>query len=295
MKSVNGMKVKLKQYSIVVLGIFLVALAFNLFLSPNNLVAGGISGLAIIIRKIFGINEVSFIFVANVFLLLVSFRYLGKEKTKNTLLGSLLFPVFVSLTTGVTKIYNSSFLDPLIIAILGGCVSGLGYGLVFQNNFTTGGTDILNQVMEKYMKIPMTKSILYIDGPIVLLGCITFGIEGMLYSLIVLYLVSTLSNTTMLSLNKNRVLYIQTTEDEKIKRYLEETFCYDMTILNVIGGYSKKEQKMIMCSVENNKYYQIKNEILYLDPNAFITVATSYEQKNANKTIRNLTLEQKEC
>lgn len=280
------MRIKIKQYSTVILGVFLVALAFNVFLAPYDFVAGGISGLSLIARKLFFIKTSTFIFVGNIFLLLISLRFLGKEKTKNTVLGALLLPIFIGLTENIQQFIVLDSLDPLIIALLGGCISGVGYGLVFQNNFTTGGTDILNQMMEKYLKIPMAKSIMYVDGPIVVLGCVTFGFINMLYSLIVLYLVSTLSNNTMLQLNKNRLLYIQTSKIKEVKEYLIEIFHYDVTLLNSIGGFQKEKAKIIMCSVDNKHYYQIKEGISLIDPGAFITVTKSYEQKNANKTLR---------
>ena len=211
------MKNKIKTYTTVIAGLLLVALSFNLFLSPNNLVAGGVSGASILARELFGIKESVFIYIANFLLVLVSLRFLGIEKTKNTLLGSILFPVFISLTENISQRITFD-LDILILAVLGGALSGIGYGLIFRNNFTTGGTDILNQIAEKYLKIPMGKSILMVDGPIVVLGLMVFGLEQTIYSLIVLILISTLSNRTMFELNKNRVLYIQTDKVKEIQR-----------------------------------------------------------------------------
>ena len=279
------MKIKVKQYSAVILGLFLVAVAFNVFLSPYNLVAGGVSGFAIIIRSLFQINESITIYLINIFLVLISFRLLGKDKTKNTLLGSFVFPLFVSLTSGLKDLIILD-LDPLIIAILGGAISGFGYGLVFRNNFTTGGTDILNQLVEKYLKIPMAKSIMMVDGPIVLLGCISFGIANTMYALVALALISYLSNNTMLELNKNRVLYITTRYPKEIKEFLMQEYYYDVTILNTEGGYKNTKRKMLMCSVNEKDYYIIKEGILLIDESAFIVVTKSYEQKNANKILR---------
>lgn len=279
------MKIKVKQYSAVILGLFLVAVAFNVFLSPYHLVAGGVSGFAIIIRSLFQINESITIYLINIFLVLISFRLLGKDKTKNTLLGSFVFPLFVSLTSGLKDLIILD-LDPLIIAILGGAISGFGYGLVFRNNFTTGGTDILNQLVEKYLKIPMAKSIMMVDGPIVLLGYISFGIPNTMYALVALALISYLSNNTMLELNKNRVLYITTRYPKEIKEFLMQEYYYDVTILNTEGGYKNTKRKKLMCSVNEKDYYIIKEGILLIDENAFIVVTKSYEQKNANKTLR---------
>lgn len=279
------MKNKIKTYTTVIAGLLLVALSFNLFLSPNNLVAGGVSGASILARELFGIKESVFIYVANFLLVLVSLRFLGIEKTKNTLLGSILFPVFISLTENISQRITFD-LDILILAVLGGALSGIGYGLIFRNNFTTGGTDILNQIAEKYLKIPMGRSILMVDGPIVVLGLMVFGLEQTIYSLIVLILISTLSNRTMFELNKNRVLYIQTDKVKEIQDYLSKNFYYDTTIMNMIGGYTHKKKKMILCTVSQKDYYQIKEGILLIDSESFITVTKAYEQKNANKRLR---------
>ena len=279
------MKNKIKTYTTVIAGLLLVALSFNLFLSPNNLVAGGVSGASILARELFGIKESVFFYIANFLLVLVSLRFLGIEKTKNTLLGSILFTVFISLTENISQRITFD-LDILILAVLGGALSGIGYGLIFRNNFTTGGTDILNQIAEKYLKIPMGKSILMVDGPIVVLGLMVFGLEQTIYSLIVLILISTLSNRTMFELNKNRVLYIQTDKVKEIQDYLSQNFYYDTTIMNMIGGYTRKKKKMILCTVSQKDYYQIKEGILLIDSESFITVTKAYEQKNANKRLR---------
>jgi len=272
---------KIKKYISVIIGLFLVAISFNLFLSPYDFVAGGVSGLSIIIRKIFQINESAFILVMNIFLILISLAILGKEKTKNTILGSILFPIFTLLTENIGEVIPLE-IDPLLIAILGGALSGFGYGLIFKQNFTTGGTDILNQIAEKYLKVPMSKSILFIDGFIVLLGCITFGMTNMIYSLIALILISELSNRTQIGINKNRVLYITSSKIEKIKKYLNE-YGYDATLMNSKGGYTKTSRKIIMCSIHERDYYKIKEGIIFLDENAFIIVTNAYEQKNANE------------
>ncbi len=278
------MKEKIKQYIYVVIGLAIVACSFNLFLSPYDFAAGGVSGLAIIVHKICKINESLFILVINIILIIISLKYLGMEKTKNTILGSILFPIFTFLTQNIS-LWIPLELDNLLVSILGGGISGFGYGLIFKNNFTTGGTDILNQIAEKYLKIPMSKSILFIDGFVVLTGCLAFGITKMIYSLISLVLISTIANKTQLGINKNRVLYIQSKETEKIKQYLIE-YGYDVTIMNSYGGYTKKRNNILMCSVERKDYYKIKEGIKIIDEKSFIIVTNAYEQKNANINVR---------
>ncbi len=287
------MKTKLEKYSHIVIGIFLVSFAFNLFLSPYDFVTGGVSGLSIIIRHFIPLNESLFMILCNALLLIISYFLLGKEKTKNTLVGSLLFPIGVYLTKNISN-YLIITIDPLLIAIIGGVLSGYGYGLIFQNNYTTGGTDILNQIMEKYFHMPMGKSILIVDGFIVLLGGFTFGFTKLIYSLISLYFMSYYSNNLTLGINKNKVLYISSKKIDDIKKYLFSCG-YDVTLINSAGAFTKKENQLLMCSLPNLSYHKVKEVLKEMDKDVFIVVTSAYEQKNANQEINKLTLETNEC
>lgn len=280
------MKKRIKKNCTVTLGIFLVAIAFNLFLAPYNFASNGVSGLSIIVKRFTGISEGTFILASNIILIGISYNFLGWEKTKHSIIGSILFPIFVSITSPITNFIVIENMDLLIISLLGGVISGVGYGLVYQNDYTTGGTDILNQLMEKYCKVPMGKSIIYVDGMVVLLGFITFGFTTMLYSMIVLFLISELSNRTMLKINHNQILFIQSKKIEEIKTLLTKEFTYDVTLLNTTGGYSKEKRKTLFCAISKKDYYMIKESILLIDKNAFITVVTAYETQNGNKSLK---------
>lgn len=285
------MKKRIKNYVIVLLGVLIVAITYDLFLSPYQIVAGGVGGLAIIVRKLIGMEESTFIFLANIVLVIISYIFLGKEKTKNTVMGALLLPIFIKLFSNISSFLTFE-IDPMVVAILGGALSGFGYGLVFGQNFTTGGTDILNQLAEKYFKIPMAKSILYIDGFIVLCSFLVFGFTSMMYALIALFLISTISNQTQLGINRNRVFYITSKKLKEIKEFLTEN-SYDVTIVDSVGGYSKKKAKLLICGVHSKDYYRIKEGIEIIDPNAFIVVANAYEELNANVKIRKSALHKK--
>lgn len=273
---------KIKKYGNVAIGIFLVAISYNLFFSPCDLDTGGISGLAIVIKKLFFINESIFIFIMNFLLLILSYIILGKELTKNTILGSILLPLFINFTENINQFIVIANLDPLLITLLGGVISGIGYGMLFKNNFTSGGTDILNQIAEKKFKIPMNLSMIYIDGLIVLLGGFIFGVESFLYSVIALLLISNISNKTIIGMNQNKVFYIQTEQYKKVIAYLTKELHYDVTIFEMQGGFSEKKKKLILCSVKTNDYYKVKTALNYIDRQIFITITENYELLNAN-------------
>lgn len=278
---------KIINYSILTFGLFLAAFSFNLFLAPNNLVAGGVSGLALIINKIFSINESLFIMISNLLLLGVSFLFLGKEKTQNTIVGSLLFPVFVSITNVLVPYINIQETELIVIAALGGFLSGIGYGIIFKSGYTSGGTDILNQMMEKYLHIPISSSIIIVDGAITLCGGFLFGFPTMIYSFISLILISVFSNKTIIGEGKSKTLYITSSKVEEIKYYLHHELKIDSTDFDIVGGYSNEVQKMIMTVIKTKDYYRIKEVIQVIDRNAFITATDAYQLANENITIRN--------
>lgn len=278
---------KIINYSILTFGLFLAAFSFNLFLAPNNLVAGGVSGLALIINKIFSINESLFIMISNLLLLGVSFLFLGKEKTQNTIVGSLLFPVFVSITNVLVTYINIQETELIVIAALGGFLSGIGYGIIFKSGYTSGGTDILNQMMEKYLHIPISSSIIIVDGAITLCGGFLFGFPTMIYSFISLILISVFSNKTIIGEGKSKTLYITSSKVEEIKYYLHHELKIDSTDFDIVGGYSNEVQKMIMTVIKTKDYYRIKEAIQVIDRNAFITATDAYQLVNENITIRN--------
>ena len=143
-------KDKLKRYFELVIGILLIAIAFNLFLLPNELVFGGVSGLSIIVSKFITIDASTFIMIASLLLLVVSFLVLGKNDTKASIVGSILFPIFVNITANIGEYIKLDTGNVLLSAVFGGIIYGFGAGLVFKAGFTTGGTDIINIFTYEY-------------------------------------------------------------------------------------------------------------------------------------------------
>ena len=141
-----------KRYFFLLMGCFIVALAFNVFFKQYNIVCFGISGVSIVASH-FGIPNVPFILVSNIILLVVSYYTLGWKKTKNAIVGSLIFPIFVFFTSYLVPYIHFDDVEMLVIAIFGGVLSGIGYGLIYKTNFNTGGTDIICEIIAKYTKI----------------------------------------------------------------------------------------------------------------------------------------------
>ena len=279
MKEAIKQKVKLKELIEFIIGCFLVALAFNLFMSPNNLVAGGVSGFSLILKHFFGLNPSTIISVANIFLIILSFLVLGKEKTKATILGSILFPVFVSLTEHLSTYISFKESEMILIAVFGGTLQGLGAGLIFRAGYSTGGTDILNMIVSKIFKISLGKSMIFTDGTIILIGAFVFGFNHLMYSLIILYLISTLTDKVVLGISDSKAFYIITGKEKEVKDFVINELKHGVTEFKAKGGYNSENQTVLMSVVPTREYYRLKEGIHNIDKNAFFVAMDSYEVK----------------
>ena len=279
MKKVIKQKIRIKELIEFIIGCFLVALAFNLFMSPNNLVAGGVSGFSLILKHFFGLNPSTIISVANILLIILSFLVLGKEKTKATILGSILFPIFVSLTEHLSTYISFKESEMILIAVFGGVLQGLGAGLIFRAGYSTGGTDILNMIVSKIFKISLGNSMFFTDGTIIVIGAFIFGFNHLMYSLIILYLISTLTDKVVLGISDSKAFYIITSKEKEVKDFVINELKHGVTEFNAKGGFNSENQTVLMSVVPTREYYKLKEGIHNIDKNAFFVAMDSYEVK----------------
>lgn len=270
-------KINLKRYAQMVLGVILLALAYNIFILPNNFVYGGISGLAIVTKQIFGIEPSIFIFASSVLLLVVSYLMLGKNKTACSVVGSVLYPIMVELTSNVRVYLNFENSQLLLHALFGGLLAGIGLGLVYKAGFSTGGTDITAQIIHKYCKISMGKSIVICDGIILLTGTFIFGINNFMYALIVLYLISVITDKVLLGISDSKAFYIVTEKEKEVKDFVLKSLNHGVTIFKAKGGHKNREKKVLFCVIPTNEYFKLKEGISSIDSESFFVVTDAYE------------------
>ena len=270
-------KGKIKRIITFILGCFIVAAAYNLFLVPTEIVPGGVGGIAIILNYLFSVDNAVIILIADLLLLSISYFTLGKEITRNSILGSLLFPLAVLLTENINVWLEIDTSQMLLSAVFGGVLYGFGAGLVFKSGFTTGGTDILNQILSKYFKTTIGKSMLYSDGLIVCISAFIFGPIHLMYSIIVLYIISIMSDKVILGISDNKAFYIITKEEEKVKDYILKYLSHGVTILKAKGGYLEAKENVLMCVLPTKDYYKLTEGIKEIDKDAFFLVTDAYE------------------
>lgn len=260
-----------------ILGCFVVALSYNLFIAPNGIVPGGVGGLAIIVNKITGADNAITIFILNIFLLLLSLILLGKEKTRASILGSILFPIMVKLTENLNVWLQIDTSNVLLSSLSGAILFGLGAGLIFRAGFTTGGTDIINQIISKYLKITLGKSMLLSDGLIVIGSVFIFGIKHMLYSMLALYIISLISDRVVLGISDSKMFLIVTDKDEEVKEYILEKLNHGVTIFKGKGGYKRGNENVLMAVLPTKEFTLLRDGINKIDKNVFYIITDTYE------------------
>lgn len=264
---------------VTIIGSFLLAINYNLFLEPNNLVIGGLSGLAVLFKKIFSWNATIFIYVATAILILIGLILLDKEEIFKGLFVSLLYPFFITFTLPLCNIISKylNFNDTILIALITSMLFGFANGIIYKAGFNTGGSDILMKIINKYGKISEGKATFAMNIVIVIAGGLVFNINNVAYSAIILYLSSMIIDKMLIGISTSKLFYIKTDKINEVKDFIIEELKTGVTIINVEGGYSAKKGKLIMCVVDNMDYYLFKESVLEIDPKAFFIIDDCYE------------------
>ena len=268
---------RLKTFIMVVLGCLICALSFNIFLSPYYIMPGGVSGVAIIFKRIFDFEESMSVMFLSIFLLGISFLFLGKRASLNSIVGSILFPLFIYLTRMVLPYLDLNITNRLLASLIGGLTFGLGIGIVYKEGFTTGGSEIIAKILNKYGSISLGNATFLIDGIITIAGAFIFGFETLVYSLITIYVMSIMIDKVMLGLFGNKSFYIITDKPDKIKDFILDELGHGATILKGKGAYSDSDKYIILVVIPTSDYYKLKDVLKKLDDKAFFVVSDSYD------------------
>lgn len=257
---------QLKNITFIILGCLIAALGFNCFMTGNNIVAGGISGLAISMNQLFGWSVGTFTLIANIPLLLLCYFFLGKKIFFSTLFGSWLYPIFINLTLWMPNLTDNQ----LLAALFGGAITGLGFGMVFLGNSSTGGTSIPTKILQKYTRLSLGASAALVDGVVVLTSFLAFDIDSVLYAIIALLVTSYVINLIIAGFESSKNILIISDHYQKIKEIIKQQADRGVTEIPVLGGYTNKEKRMLMVTAQNIEVPTIERLITTIDPVAFI-------------------------
>lgn len=267
-----------KVYSLIMVGTFIMAAGFVLFISPYKLAPGGVYGIAIILHHLFGFPIGLSALVMDIPLTILGIKILGPRFGIKTVVGFLATSFWVSLlewTYGYKPLVEN---DALLSAIFGGVLIGLGLGLVFKSRATSGGSDIIAMIFAKYTHLPIGQLMIIVDSVIVLIGLAAFGKwEIPLYSWIVIFISGKIIDVVLQGLDYDKTLFIVSEKHEAIRHKILTDLNRGGTILNGKGMYNGQHKSIIFTVVNRRELAILKDFINKTDPNAFLTVLNANE------------------
>jgi uncharacterized membrane-anchored protein YitT (DUF2179 family) len=264
---------KLVEYIYVVIGSAFVAIGFNLFLLPNRVASGGVSGISTILEATFGFEPAYVQWAFNIPLFIIGILLLGKQFGIKTLIGT----IFVPLVVYLTRTWEPATLDPLLGSLFGGIAIGLGIGIVFRGKASTGGTDLAAQIIHKYTGLTLGTCVALIDGLIVLSAAIVFDLESGLYALIALYVTSKTIDIVQIGWGRSKMAMIITSKQQEIQNAILHEIDRGVTRLTAHGGFTNNERPILMCVVDQTEFTKLKQLVRSIDPHAFVTVTDTSE------------------
>jgi uncharacterized membrane-anchored protein YitT (DUF2179 family) len=261
------------EYVYVLVGAAIIALSFNVFLLPNQIASGGVSGISTIFLSVFGWEPAYVQWAFNIPLFIAGVIFLGKQFGVKTLVGTIFLPFVVFITKDIEPWTN----DALLSSLFGGIGVGLGLGIVFRGNASTGGTDLAAQIINKYTGLTLGTCVVLIDGLIVIGAAIVFDIERGLYALIALYVTSKTIDLIQIGFGRSKTAMIITNKQEEIREGILNKIDRGVTKLSAYGGFTDDERPVLMCVVDQREFTKLKQLVKSLDPSAFVVVMDAAE------------------
>lgn len=252
------------------------SVAIKCIFDPINLVTGGVSGIAIVVRGLTeniikgGIPLWLTNIILNVPLFLISIKIKGWHFVKKTAVAT----VWMSIALYILPEIHLMTEDMVLASIFGGVITGVGIGMVFLARATTGGTDMLAAVIQHYLKHYSIAQILQIlDGAVVILGAFVFGLNKALYAIISIFLVSKISDSLIEGLKFSKLAYIISDKYQEIAQIVMDEMERGATGLKATGMYSKADKKVLFCVVSKKEIVQLKEIVHTIDSEAFLIVS----------------------
>ena len=267
----------LKRYLMLIIALAIAAVLFNLLIVPTKIVTGGVNGIALITNHLYNWDNSFIILIISVILLLLSFLFLGVERTSGSIVATFIYPLFVKLTSYLVNYINIDTSDLVLISIFIGVIGGFANGIMYKTGFSNGGLPIINQILYEKLKIPVSKSSFVINGIIVFIGGLFFGWTMVMYALIILFINSFVLDRVMLGISNNKAFYIITSESDTVRKYIIEQLNHSATVFDVRGGFLEKKRKVILTVIPSREYFKMSTGIKEIDPDVFFLACDAYQ------------------
>ena len=255
-------------------GSFLIALALTVFLVPNRIAAGGVSGLATVIYYITSFPIGITMLIINIPLFLAGLKIMGTSFGMRTIYGIVSLSVF----TDLLQPHVVSLTDDLLLAsIYGGVVGGIGLGIVFRSRGTTGGTDMIASLINYFTGITVGEGLLIADGVVVALAGIFFNLEVALYAAVTIFITSQTIDVVQEGLNFKKGVLIISDKADQINQMVVDDLNRGITEFEAKGGYTGDRKKVLLCVISRSEISELKKAVAKIDEDAFVIISNVHE------------------
>ncbi len=265
----------LREYLFILLGVLLTALGLDMFLVPNKIAAGGVSGIATIVHYLAHVPVGVTMLAINIPLFLIGIRRLGMGFGVRSLFGTITLSVIIDLIARRVSIPTR---DPLLASIYGGIIVGIGVGLVFRNKGTTGGTDLAAAIVNNYMKLSVGVVLFIIDASVIVAAGIVFkSAELALYALLTVFLTARVIDIVQEGFGYAKAALIISQKPDEVADVILQKLDRGVTALRGKGMYTRTERDVILSVVTRSEISTLKEMVHTVDPRAFVILTDVHE------------------
>jgi len=240
-----------------------------MFFGPHNIAAGGLTGLAIILERLLGLERSLVILVGNAILLVVTLIFLGREIFFNTVIGAILLPVFIGIVPQITLVK-----DTMLSMMVGSVIFGAAVSILYFNKASSGGTAIPPLILKKYFNISTSVGLFFTDGVVVILCLLVFSVDAFFYAVSSIFITSAAMNFIENGINKKKMVYIISDMNDSITKEILHDIGRGVTIIPVIGAYKQSKRQMLMVTLGTKDYQQLLSIVDKYDKKAFMITDT---------------------
>lgn len=266
---------RLLRYLGIAVGCLIASCSINLFLVPAHLLTGGVTGIAIIAYYLVQLPIGVQTFLYNIPLLVASWKTLGRSYTVDVIIGTALFSFLLDLTRPLNA--YAPVQDLMLSAIFGGIFNGIGYGIVFRMNGSTGGFDIIGAIAKKYWSLNMGSVIFAFNCGIMAVAAFLFGVAPAMFTLICMYMNGTVTDKMIAGFNRRKAVLIISDQAQHIAEGIITEVGRGVTFLHGQGAFTRRERNIVFVIVNLTQIAKIKLIANLFDPNAFMIIISANE------------------
>ena len=260
-----------------VMGMLIMAFAFNLFFNRYSVMPTGSNGLALLLSNFIPVDISLIIFLVCLICLMLGLVCFGFDYAFKMLLITFIYPFFVSATLLVTNLIDLEDTSLFLLVVIGGAMYGVGNGLIRKSGYSPGGLCVLFDLMHKYFHISIGIATIIVNTFLIIAACFVFGIDSAMYSLVALLVSSYVVDRVTIGISDNKVFYIITSKPLEVKEYVYDRLHYDVTVVNARGGYTNKKKKMLMSVIPTLEYFKLKELVREIDKDSFFLIVDTYD------------------